>query len=152
VEDSVEAMKKSELLDLVNWRSVLAAPRYAYGHEQVMAAIFDGAAKVVTQWIDGDYSGELAFAYEFPDGSVAIATDYYGSCSGCDAWCEASDEDAKQMVKSLVGSMRLFGSVSEARDYIRVGIDNEPGTEFSMRAAKNLQLPPLKTEKEETLS
>lgn len=131
-------MDKTSLIDLVNWPAVLAAPRRAGGHIEVMEAIFKGTAEVLASWVDEDYQDGEAFACRFPGGQVAIMTDGFGSCSGCDAWEDASAEDARRMITSLVGSARFFETVDAARTYVQSGIDEEPGSEFLMRAARKL--------------
>lgn len=75
-------MDKTSLIDLVNWPAVLAAPRRAGGHIEVMEAIFKGTAEVLASWVDEDYQDGEAFACRFPGGQVAIMTDGFGSCSG----------------------------------------------------------------------
>jgi hypothetical protein len=128
-------MKKHQLLDLINWDAVLAAPRYAGGHSDVMAAIFEGNAKVLCHYTENDYQGTLAIAYQFPDGGVAIVTDYFGSCSGCDSWEDASDDSARLMVTSLVTSARLFDTVEEAREFCKGAKSAE---DYPFEAAQNL--------------
>jgi len=107
-------MKKHEIKELINWVAVLAAPRSAGGHTDAMEAIFEGNAKVCASWVEKDYTGSEAFAYLFPDGTVVIMTDYFGSCAGCDAWEDATDDDVKLMVESLVNSSRVFDNAEEA--------------------------------------
>jgi len=128
-------VQKSDLLGLVNWDAVLAAPRYAGGHQDVMAAIFEGQAEILDHYTEDDWQGTLAIAYRFPDGSVAIMTDYFGSCSGCDAWEDASDADARAMVTSLVTSARFFEDVEAARTFCRSDKDAE---EYPFYAASSL--------------
>lgn len=79
-----------------------------------MRAIFEGAAEVVAEWVRNCWSGDEAFAYRFHDGSVAILTDYFGSCCVCDSWVCASDEDARSLVSSVVSSARVFSGVEAA--------------------------------------
>lgn len=107
-------MKKNEIADLVNWEAVLGQPRYSGGHVEPMRAIFQGAAEVVAEWVEDDYQGSEAFAYRFQDGSIAIVTDYFGSCSGCDSWEDADDDEVRRMIGSLVNSARVLPSAAEA--------------------------------------
>lgn len=118
-------MEKSQLLELINWPAVLAAPRYAGGHSDVMRAIFEGQAAIVDHYTENDYQGTLAIAYQFGDGSVAIITDYFGSCSGCDAWEDATDEDATTMVRALVTNARVFRDADAARAFCKGNMDAE---------------------------
>ncbi len=112
-------MNKTEVLDAVNWKAALAAPRYAGGHEEVFRALFDGVAPVIAWASSDDYDGTVCAAYQFPDGSVAILGDGYGSCSGCDAWEDAGDEDARALIVSMVTSARLFPTLAEAQAWAK---------------------------------
>ena len=105
---------KQELVDKIDWARVLKAPRYAGGHQEVMDSIFGAFGTVIAEWVEADYQGSLAYAYRFPDGTVAIITDYFGSCSGCDVWEDIGNAGAKRMIMSLVTSARVFPSVYAA--------------------------------------
>ncbi len=130
-------MKKHEInKDLVNWTEVMSASRCAGGHSEAMESIFEGKAKVCASWIADDYDGAEAFAYLFPDGTVVIMTDSFGSCSGCDQWEDASDDDVRLMVESLVNSARVFHDVAEAYFYCLRNTDD--ADQYTMRAAANL--------------
>lgn len=129
---------KQSLLDSVDWPTVMAAPRYAGGHADVMRSIWPQAT-VVAAYIQDDYQGTEAFAYEFPDGSVAILTDWFGSCSGCDSWEDAPDEEARRMVTALVTSARLFPSLTEAAEWCKTAGDD--ASDYPFRAARNLVFP-----------
>ncbi len=133
-------MWKHELPDAINWAAILAAPKYAGGHNAVMEAIFEGHARVIASWVDSGYGGEEAFAYQFPDNSVAILTDYFGSCSGCDMWDDSPAEaDIRAAIGSLVNSARVFATSSDAVIWLQVmGEDFNDGDDFSMRAAVHL--------------
>lgn len=127
-----------ELEDLIDWPHVLAQPRCSGGHEEVMRSIFGPASQVLAWWHDGDWSGTIAIAHRLSDGRVVIMTDYYGSCSGCDAWESATDEDAKKQVLDLVHNARVFTSVAEAIDWcLNIDKDNKP-QEYGLKDAVNL--------------
>ena len=126
-----------QLPDLIDWPLVMAQPRYAGGHQAVMETIFGSNARVIAEHIDDDYQGTLAYAYEFGDGTVVILTDYFGSCSGCDAWEDASDSDARTLIQSMVHSARLFhNGVRGAYDYCTT-VEDEAG-EYPFHTASNL--------------
>lgn len=129
-------VKKQELLELINWESSMAQPRYAGGHDDVMTSIFDGNAKVLNHWNENYWQGAVATAWEFPDGSVVIMTDYYGSCSGCDAWEGASDSEARSLITNIVTSSRVFDNIDEARNFCQ---DEKDGTDYPFEAAANLK-------------
>lgn len=129
-------MRKSELPGLIDWPRVMKQPRYAGGHEDIMRAIFGENAEVIADWVADDYQGTEAFAYKFPDRSVVIMTDYFGTCSGCDAYEDADDGEVRAAVTSLVNSARLFPTV---RDAIIYCMDNDKeASEFPFRVAYHL--------------
>ena len=132
-------MKRSDLDTWIDWPAVMAAPRYSGGHDDVMTSIFKPPARVIASWVEDDYQGDEAFAYLFPDGTVAILTDYFGSCGGCDSWEDATDADAREMVRALVHSARLKPSIDAALVYCAEEIDD--ASEYPMRAAANLVNP-----------
>jgi hypothetical protein len=109
--------------------------RYAGGHEDVMFNIFGRNASVIAHWIDDDYQGSEAFAYQFSDGSVVLITDYFGSCSGCDAWEDSSDEDARGMIRDMVSSSRLFSNINDAITFCE---GNLKGFEYPFESCSNL--------------
>lgn len=133
-------MDKQQVLDAVNWEKAMAAPRYSGGYEDVMRSLFEGSAEVIAEWIESDYQGEEAFAYRFGDGTIVLITDYFGSCSGCDSWEDASDEDARSMIHSMVTSSRVFPGLRYAVEFLETV--EQDAAQFSHRSAKNL-LPAL---------
>jgi len=129
-------MNKQEVFDSINYEAALAAPRCAGGHTEVMHSLFKDSAIIIAEYTEEDYQGEIAFAYQFPDGTVCIITDYYGSCSVCDAWDGASDEDVKYLIKSMVSSSRVFRNRAEAVEYC--GVECQKPFEYSHHVAVNL--------------
>ena len=141
-------MKRCNLLNLIDWDLVMKAPREEGGHDEVMQSIFGSNADVIAHWNEGDYQGTVMTAYLFPDDSVSIISDSYGSCSGCDSWSGASDEDAKSFITSIVDSCRLCSSLEEAvifcetvdsraYDYLFNGAVNLVGSLKKILAIKN---------------
>lgn len=128
------------LENYIDWAIVLSQKRYAGGHEEVMRNIFGSNAEVVSWWREDDWQGTIAIAYKFPNGEVAIMTDYYGSCSGCDAWEDSSDDDARKMILGLCGSAKQFDSVELAREWIKMFDERTEPWNYPWRAAKNLGL------------
>ena len=131
---------KTSLLDRINWPAVMAAPRMAGGHEDVQDAIFEGQAIQHSFWTSGDYQGCTAVAWLFPGGRVVIMTDSYGSCSGCDSWEDASDDDAKALVTTTVTSARCFKSLKEAREWQLTLSDDYGAEDYHFRDAAKLDL------------
>lgn len=126
--------KRASLVESINWDAVMEQPRYAGGHDEIMLSVFDGAAEVIAHYNSGGYDGDVATAWKFPCGTVAIITDYYGSCSGCDAYEDASDEDLRRLVSNMVGSARIFDTPEDAAKFCDSG-DIEYGEDYPFAAA-----------------
>ena len=133
---------KEELEKYIDWDLVMKQDRYAGGHEEIMKNIFGNNAKVIASWIEDDYQGSEAFAYQFNDGTVVLVTDYFGSCSGCDAWEDATDEEARVNITEVVSSARVFSTVKEALSFCQGDLK---GFEYPFDSCSNLveQLKPL---------
>jgi len=129
-------LTKQQVLDAVDWVAAMAAPRYAGGHEDVMRSLFGSNAVVIAEWIEDNYDGCIAFAYEFSDGTVAIITDSFGSCNGCDSWEGATDDEARHMINELAINARLFPDRWSALEFC----EHEAGSaeQYTLSAAKNL--------------
>ena len=127
----------ANLRDLVDWDHVLAQPRYAGGHEEVMRAIFGSTSTVEAWWPGEGYQGDVAIAHRLADGRVVVMTDYYGSCSGCDAWEGAGDEEAIKLIIDAVNSARVFESLDDAKSWC-ASIDPKDPVDYPYSAAKHL--------------
>lgn len=126
--------------EYIDWDRVMAAKRYAGGHEEVMNVLFKDAT-VVAGYVQHDYQGDEAFAYRMQDGRYVIVTDSFGSCGGCDAWEDASDDNARSLVHEIASHARVFDSLTELCDWLD---SDAPGTSdhYLVGVAKNL-LPEL---------
>lgn len=131
-------LTKQQVADSVAWETVMAQPRYAGGHCDVMDNMFGESAEVIATWLEDDYQGDLAYAYRFTDGTIAIITDGFGSCCGCDSWEDAEDAEARNMIQELAINARLFATLDEAKEFCRTV--EESAEQFLFRAAKNLDL------------
>jgi len=141
------------MVEAINWETALAAPRSAGGHQQVMESIFGLNARIAESWHEGDYQGSIVYAYEFTTGGFCVITDSYGSCSGCDAWEDASDEAARNMITTMVSSARFFESFGEllvwteqlkaAMEHYKEHYEMPPGQaeDYLFREAGNLHVP-----------
>lgn len=105
------------LQSLIDWENIMRMPRYAGGHDEQMQGLFKGA-KVVAHWNEGDYQGMVATCVKLPDGQFAIYNDYYGSCSGCDSWEDATDDEVKAMCINLSNGAFIFQSLNDVIDYL----------------------------------
>jgi hypothetical protein len=109
------------LKDLLNWPAIMVQPRYGGSHQDIMENLFTNCA-ILASYIESDYQGELGYIYLVYFGTdyakVAIITDYFGSCSGCDAWDGADDDDARDLCIALANNARLFDTIDEAKEYL----------------------------------
>lgn len=132
-------MDRADLQEIIDWPTVLKQDRCAGGHRAVMSNIFSETdAKVIAWYQDDVYEGELAIAYQFyKDGTICLITDYFGSCSGCDAWEGADNEEAESQIRTLVANSRVFKCIRASLDFLNNDIDNKPEN-FGLRVATNL--------------
>ena len=78
-------VQSDKMQKLIDWENIMKMSRYAGGHDDQMKGLFRGA-KVIVHWNEGDYDGQVATCVRLKDDRITIYNDYYGSCSGCDAW------------------------------------------------------------------
>ena len=119
-------LSKDDLVKQIDMDALLNMDRYAGGHDAQMKGLIKGA-KVITHWNSGDYQGQVATCIRIPSGEFVIYNDYYGSCSGCDAWEDATDEQVKKMCNDLVYSSYIFDRFSEVLDFLNKAISKESG-------------------------
>lgn len=117
-------IQTDQLQKLIDWEKIMKMPRYAGGHDEQMQGLFKDA-EVIAHWNEGDYSGSVATCIKLPDGRFAIYNDYYGSCSGCDAWEDANDEDVKNMCIGLSNSAYVFETLDDVKEFLSSPIEDE---------------------------
>lgn len=109
------------LKDFLDWPTIMAQYRSAGGHHEIMGNLFTNCA-ILASYTQDDYQGELGYIYLVYFGTnyakVAIITDYFGSCSGCDMWEDASDDDVRSMCIALANNARLFDTIDDAKEYL----------------------------------
>lgn len=108
----------AELIERIDLEKILPMPRYAGGHDEQMKALLKNST-VLAHWNEGDYQGKVATVVQLNDTKeIVIYEDYYGSCSSCDAWEDANDEDVKHMCKQLASSAQIFKDLEEAKNFL----------------------------------
>jgi hypothetical protein len=112
-------IQTDELQKTIDWDSIMKMSRYAGGHDEQMQGLFKDA-KVIGHWNEGDYQGMVATCVQLSDGRFVIYNDYYGSCSGCDSWEDASDEVVKSMCINLSNSAYVFESLDDVKEYLAI--------------------------------
>jgi hypothetical protein len=110
-------IQSNELQSQIDWDAIMKMSRYAGGHDEQMEGLFKGSSPV-GHWNEGDYQGKVATCVQLTDGRYAIYHDYYGSCSGCDSWEDASDESVKAMCIGLADSAYIFGFLQDVLDFL----------------------------------
>lgn len=110
-------IQTDELQKLIDWESIMVMPRYAGGHDDQMRGLFKDA-EVIAHWNEGDWQGMVATCVKLTDGRYAIYNDYYGSCSGCDSWEDARDEEVKSMCIGLSNSAYVFNNLADVKEFL----------------------------------
>jgi hypothetical protein len=110
-------MNKDGIFELMNKEELLKMGRYAGGHDEQMRGLIKDA-KVIGHYNEGDYQGQVATCLLLPDGTYMVYSDYYGSCSGCDAWEDAKDEEILKMCQDLIYTSHLFDSLEEVKLFL----------------------------------
>ena len=114
-------MKKYIISDhlqkFIDWTTIMPLSRNAGGHDEQMQGLFRGAT-VIGHYNSGDYQGQVATCVQLPNGMFAIYNDYYGTCSGCDAWEEAGDESVKAMCIDLANGAYLFEHLDDVKEFL----------------------------------
>lgn len=103
--------------DIINWEVLMKLPRYAGGHDEQMKSLFKGS-EVIAHYNEGDYQGYVATCVKLPSGEYAIYSDSYGSCSGCDVWECASDDEVRQMCVQLACGSLIFKTLEDVKEFL----------------------------------
>jgi len=123
------------LQDLLNWSEIMTASRSAGGHSDVMDKLFKG--RVLASHIEEDYQGKLGYVYLVYDfqnfAKIVIVSDYFGSCSGCDAWEDASDTDVRALCIQLANNAHMFDSLQETIDFLKMVDETEDAAYYDLR-------------------
>lgn len=120
----------SEIQKLIDWENIMKMPRCAGGHHEQMKGLIKGA-QVIGHFNSGDWQGVTSACVKLESGEFAIYSDYYGSCSGCDSWEDASDEEIKRLCISLANSAYIFKSMDDVVDFLKNFQNvNEDGNDY----------------------
>lgn len=111
--------QSDSLMSRIDWERVMKMPRYSGGHDEQMKGLFKNAV-VIGHYNEGDYQGAVSTCVKFVDtGEIVIYNDYYGSCSGCDAWEEANDDDVRTMCNQLACSAYIFKTLEDCKSFLK---------------------------------
>ena len=143
------------LQDLLDWSTIMSASRTAGGHREIMDSLFSNNGQVLASHIESDYQGSLGYVYlvhgwtEFA--KIVIITDSFGSCSGCDAWEDASNESVRNMCIAMANNARCFDCIEEALDFLKELVDGDDSVKSDHWHFQGVA-GPLAQELEKTLS
>ena len=107
---------------LIDWEHIMPMERYAGGHDDQMKGLYKGA-KVIGHYNENDYQGMVATCVKLPDGRFVIYNDYYGSCSGCDSWDGASDDEVRKLCIDLANGSFIFQNLKDVVEYLKAARD-----------------------------
>lgn len=110
--------QSDKLKDRIDWKNIMPMSRYAGGHDDQMRGLLKNVT-VIAHYNEGDYQGMVATCVKLNDTKeIAIYNDFYGSCSGCDAWEDATDDDVKRMCIQLACSALLFKNIKDCKEFL----------------------------------
>ena len=118
----INYIQDDRLKEHIDWDKIMPMERYAGGHDDQMRGLIKGA-KVLGHYNEGDYQGKVATAILLPDKRCALYVDYYGSCSGCDAWEDASSDDVRKLCIDLTNSAYVFKNAKDAKRWLNAVAD-----------------------------
>lgn len=138
ITDKPKYYQSDKLADRIDWEHIMVMDRYAGGHDDQMRGLLKDVT-VVAHWNEGDYQGQVATCVKLNDtGEIVIYNDYYGSCSGCDAWEDATDDDVKQMCRQLACGAYIFPDIESCKEYLSAPIDETISYDWCGFTAENL--------------
>lgn len=118
--------QSDKLVDRIDWEKIMKMPRYAGGHDEQMKGLLKDV-KIIAHYNEGDYQGMVATCVKLNDSKeIVIYNDYYGSCSGCDAWEDATDDDVRQMCRQLACGALIFQNLKDCKLFL-INVNNETG-------------------------
>jgi hypothetical protein len=110
--------QSDKLAERIDWENIMKMSRCAGGHDDQMTGLLRDAT-VIAHWNEGDYQGMVATCVKLNDTQeIVIYNDYYGSCSGCDAWEDSSDDNVKQMCRQLACSAYIFKNIEDCKEFL----------------------------------
>jgi hypothetical protein len=134
-------IQTDELQKYIDWDNIIPMSRDAGGHDSQMKGLFKNAT-VIAHWNDGNWQGMVATCVKFNKGKFknryAIYNDYYGSCSGCDAWVSASTDNVIKMCIDLSNSAYIFNNLDDIRVFLGSNLEHENDWSSWDNPARNL--------------
>lgn len=124
------------LKDFLDWNRIMKAEgRSAGGHSEILDCLFKDSV-VLASHIDDDYQGKTGYVYIVHNfinfAKIVVVSDYFGSCSGCDVWEDASDEDIRDLCIQLANNAHMFDSINEAIEFLDHIAKNKPSEYYDL--------------------
>jgi hypothetical protein len=113
----------------IDWDVIMPLDRYAGGHDEQMECLLKNVT-VIAHHNDDDYQGNVATCVQLNETKeIVIYNDSYGSCSGCDAWENATDDEVRTMCNQLACGAYVFKSLTDCV-YFLATVDKEKDFEW----------------------
>jgi hypothetical protein len=125
--------KTNKLLDQLdlNFINSSDAKHYANagGHMHIVPKLFKGAT--LNSYVSTkDYQGTELVIINTIDDEYLMCTDFYGSCSGCDAWEGATNEDILILSKNFITNGFVFRSLSDIFSFLEILENNDLHSDY----------------------
>jgi len=121
-ESDKKLYRQSDTLQkFIDWENIMKMGRYAGGHDCQMQGLFKDAV-VLGHWNEDVWQGQVATAVQLNDMYI-IYNDYYGSCSGCDSWEGADDNEVINMCIGLANSAYIFDSIGDMLIFLKLPVE-----------------------------
>lgn len=114
----------------INFEEIMPLERTAGGHEEQMKKLFKDTF-VISYQKDEGCSGIEATCVLMPDGAYGLYDDYFGTCSGCDSWIDATDEEVRHLCKTLANNAKFFKNLDDVVEYLDE--INEPTVDWPIK-------------------
>jgi hypothetical protein len=124
-----------EIQKMIDWEKIMKMNRCAGGHDDQMIGLFKDST-LIGHYNEGGYGGQVATCVQLSDGKFAIYNDYYGSCSGCDAWEDALDENIRAMCIGLSNDTYVFNNAYDVIEFLK--LDNKDRYSWDLSCSDGL--------------
>lgn len=112
------------LKESIDWEKIMPQSRCAGGHVGIMENLFKDA-KVVAYYVQNDYQGSELFLYRFNKNKWVLVSDYFGSCSGCDAYEDCTDEQLRNLCIELANNANVFNSIKDVVRFLKEDVHKD---------------------------
>lgn len=100
----------------INSEEILKLYRSEGGHLDALSILFKDA-ELIAVFHEDDYSGQESVCVKL-DNEFIIYNDYFGSCSGCDSWCELTDKETIDCCVTIANNALIFQKIEDVIDFL----------------------------------